>query len=275
MRWLVLWATLLVAAPASAEFSFVASTDSDNGAVFRATNARVAWLDADLNGQPGHTTPQEPIYMDVDGSGTISYGDLRLTPYGRFPAGSAVGVSDGDLGLALHGTKAWFASTTGGEWLIDMDQNVRASVGDLRVQGSQAGTRLAAGDPGLDQALTRQQLQVSESVRVGWSDPNGNGVVDPGESIYLDLVKQTGSRTVIETGDVRLTSASFDPDGAGSDPPADTPTGGESAPPSDSPPSGGPADREARPDGFTRILSIVNLVGLVALAAWLVTKHRN
>ncbi len=266
----------LCTGPAAALVSFVASTDADAGAPYRPMNGRIAWIDADLNGQPGHTMPAEPIYLDADGSASVSYGDLRLTSYGSLPPGTGVGVSDSDLGLPLLGTKAWFAATDAGIWYIDMDQNVRVSVGDLRLQGEDAGTRVAAGAPDAGQTLNRQQIQMVESVRLGWSDPNGNNVVDPGESLYLDLANDAVSRTRVDVGDLRLATRPHQPAVApAADPLPAAPNDPDGPSRAEGDGTGAEAQTSPSGDGFTRVLSIVNLVGLVAVAAWLATTRRH
>jgi hypothetical protein len=56
---------------------------------------------------PGTYQANESIYRDVDGSGTVSMGDVRLAAVGAFPAGSVVSAGDPDVGQFLRQFRLW------------------------------------------------------------------------------------------------------------------------------------------------------------------------
>lgn len=108
----------------------------------------------------------EDIYADMDDSGDVSAGDVRLTPAGGFPAGSTV-AADGDVGvpLVLFNLLERFADTvtadsvyTPGEAVyLDNDDDYTVTAGDTRITaagGFPAGSVVAAGDADVGQDLS-------------------------------------------------------------------------------------------------------------------------
>jgi hypothetical protein len=65
----------------------------------------------------------EVVYRDVDGSVTVSGGDIRLTAFGAFPAGSVVQAGDPDVFAVL----VPFAASDG---FVDLDSSGNYSVGE-------------------------------------------------------------------------------------------------------------------------------------------------
>jgi hypothetical protein len=55
----------------------------------------------------GVYTGTEAVYRDVDGSGTVTAGDVRLTAVGAFAAGSVVAAADSDVGQFLRPFAPW------------------------------------------------------------------------------------------------------------------------------------------------------------------------
>ena len=78
--------------------STVAPGDADAGTALVTFAANELFTDDDNDGRyaPGHG-----LYRDVDNSGTVTAGDVRLVPVGAFPAGSVVAGGDADAGRAL------------------------------------------------------------------------------------------------------------------------------------------------------------------------------
>jgi hypothetical protein len=101
----------------------------------------------------------EPLYFDLDDSGSVSAGDRRATAAAGFAAGTTVAAGDGDAGTALvaFGLREQFADTvtadfiyTDGEPLYDdADLGFTVSAGDTRLTPAgafAAGSVVAAGD---------------------------------------------------------------------------------------------------------------------------------
>src|SRR5437667_333930 len=79
-RLLPLAALLLLALPAHAAgpafLAAVAPGDADNNLELHTARVTVGYLDANGNGHPD-TQPDEMLYLDLDASGSVTYGDLR------------------------------------------------------------------------------------------------------------------------------------------------------------------------------------------------------
>jgi len=108
----------------------------------------------------------EYIYRDVDSSGKVSVGDVRLTPVGSYAAGSTVAAGNSDIGQNLVA----FASNEKhrenvatnslfdpGEYIYrDVDSSGKVSVGDVRltpVGSYAAGSIVATGNSDINQNL--------------------------------------------------------------------------------------------------------------------------
>ena len=112
------------------------------------------------------TVSWEYIYRDVDSSGKVSVGDVRLTPVGSYSAGSTVAAGNSDIGQNLVA----FASNEKhrenvvanslfdpGEYIYrDVDSSTKVSVGDVRltpVGSYPAGSVVATGNSDINQNL--------------------------------------------------------------------------------------------------------------------------
>jgi hypothetical protein len=108
----------------------------------------------------------EPIYLDMDDSGTASVGDVRATAAAGFAAGSVVAAGNADVGTALvafGGAELW--ADTGapvgvynnGEPIYrDNDGTARVSIGDTRITPAgafAAGSVVAAGEADINTFL--------------------------------------------------------------------------------------------------------------------------
>ncbi len=117
MRWILLGLPLLFVVPqAAATFvAEVAGTNPDANATQRSQPAKLAYLDANGNGRPDRIDPKEPLYLDMDASATISYGDVGILP-GAFasdaqvPAPAAIApaeTADDTPAVAAQPTDSW------------------------------------------------------------------------------------------------------------------------------------------------------------------------
>lgn len=91
----------------------------------------------------------DPSYLDVDASGSVSLGDLRLTAFGGLRAGRWVGAADGDVAAALADgpqSEACFVDHDGdgapdlAERLYSQAACEAVSVGDLRLASTGGGS---------------------------------------------------------------------------------------------------------------------------------------
>lgn len=178
----------------------VAAGDADIDRTLRISSGRIGFLDADGDALPDSAAPDEPFYLDVNGDRAASYGDLRLTPFLNYKAGSTVDYTNRDFGLLLLYPTGWFAHDASGAWYFDTDGLRVASPGDLYLTGPDAGTKVRLRDPAFGTLLQPAQENVPVLARMGWLDLDGDLEPDPGEPTYVDL---DGDREV-SPGDLRL-----------------------------------------------------------------------
>jgi hypothetical protein len=242
-------------------------------------DAAIAFLDANHNGKVDATDPDEPVYLDMDHDGTVGYADIRLTPFLHYPAGSLVGLSNRDLGFRLATASGWFAFSTTDAWYLDFDSSNSATVGDLRLSGTLFGTKVAVGNPDQGTPLSPAQAWQTPTSRVALRDANSNGLYDPGETVYLDMDANvpSGARKV-SVDDARLTPSAMvvDKDLTRADvdqaiaaalPVAKTTTGTYTN-------TLGSSESWRLLDWFLVGLTVLNLVGLVAIVRRLNHNHR-
>lgn len=203
---LLLAALLAAAIPAAAATGFepVRAGAEGLGAELSPSGATLGYLDADADNRVDEANPDEPAYLDVDHDGRVGYGDLRLTPFAAYPAGSRVDLTSRDFGLVLAQPPGWFGSSDGA-WYVDFDFSGTVTAGDLRADGAQAGTKVHAGDGDLGAALATAQTGVTPANRIGMRDLDHDGRADFDEPLYLDLdgTSATGGRKV-SAGDLRI-----------------------------------------------------------------------
>lgn len=269
----------LTALPAQAQatsFQVVAAGDAAEGKTLSGLQAGLGYVEANGNGRPDPAAPAEPVYLDADGSRTVTYGDLRLTAHGNYPAGSTVDVTNTDLNLVLAVPQGWIASTAQGAWLADLDGDRQVSAGDVRLSGG-FGAHVLPGDGDLRTGLQQAQQATSALARIGYLDSDSDGGHDPAEPLVFDLDPSgsAGSGRVT-AGDLRIqpgapgldngpTRAEFDqatgktatgaPGGSGS-------TGGVTVV-SDKSDAGGSG--WGMPETVLLVLGLVNLAGLAVL----------
>jgi hypothetical protein len=209
--------TLLVAAlaatalslPAQAQsstFSVVAQGDAADGRTLStlAAGAGIGYFDADNDGAADPSSPTEPVYLDLDGSHSVSYGDVRLAAHGHYPAASTVDVTNADLSLPLTAPRGWLASTAQAAWYLDLDGNLQVSAGDLRLS-DRFGGHVGAGDGDVRTPLQAAQTATPSFGRIGYVDGNSNGRADAGEGLYFDLdASGAPGSGKVNAGDLRV-----------------------------------------------------------------------
>lgn len=168
----------------------------------------------------------ELLYLDLTTvpANQVTAGDLRLS---RFPnctgagtppclAGSLVRTGDADIAKALEAFVSnppvrslnGDADTTldEDEYLyMDLNNNRLVDAGDRRLNRVATfpfGSVVATGDLDAGKALMASPNDYT-AYNVHWADPNGNGTVDDGEPVYLDLVG-FGQTAGLEALDIRL-----------------------------------------------------------------------
>jgi hypothetical protein len=151
--------------------------------------------------------------------GIISQGDVRLSPFAGFPAGTRVKTIDPDAGRLINAfpvTANWvYSALFGGVppqpcviddpvyWAVNAASVVH-SVTDLRlskIQNLNPGTwaKYSDGDFNYPIGLLNNALLMIR-------DLNGNGQYDDSDSVYLKI--NNASPTEVQPGDLRLTAIS-------------------------------------------------------------------
>lgn len=171
----------------------VGGSDPDVGDALRMRHVVFSFLDANGNGKADRIDPTEPLYLDLDGSDDVTYRDLRLSPYGDYPAGSSVNVTDGDVGRPLNALSGWFARGTVG-WVADLDGSLTLTPGDLLL-----------GD-GAPVAIV-QQTATGETLRgLGAAGFLGTGLAPNVHYLDADVATSGGA---VSDGDLRLNPGPF------------------------------------------------------------------
>jgi hypothetical protein len=202
-------ATLLLSAvPASAAEPLVAVVprgDPDVGAAFaEARGAAFAFLDANGNTALDRADPDEPVYIDADGSRAVSHGDLRLTAFGRYPAGTVVELANRDFGRPLTVLIGWLAHD-GDTWYFDADAGSKVSVGDLRLAAGGV-EKVGPGD-----AMLNRGLEATPSPRgtLFHLDRDRDNARDALEPILIDQDASGAGYRTVSAGDLRFTPSGF------------------------------------------------------------------
>lgn len=242
----------------------------DNGRALTAMNAHVAWLDGDGDRQPD---ADEPVYLDLDASGAASVGDLRLTAFDTYGAGTEVAVTNRDTGRALFRSNGWFGQA-GGAWYADLDGGKSVSEHDVRLDGVPQRVTASSGERG--QPLSYPTIALLPG-SVAVDDLDRDGIRDRGESAYLDL--DTSARSgppIVGPGDLRFKSQGAGLDNAPTRAEFDAATGREPSTGSDGAGSTGGGvtivgDEDdggsgwGTPETVLLVLGLVNLAGLAVL----------
>ncbi|MDI6860537.1 MAG: stalk domain-containing protein [Caldisericia bacterium] len=203
------------------------------------TGVDIEWTDVNGNGlfDPGTDIAPlagdnnlielyEYIYKDMDSSGTISIGDIRVSEVKIFdtsindwiiyPSGSKVQFGDKDLSLAgdtpadsinliSFTSSEKFVDTNGNglyDWgepiYIDVDNSGTVSSGDIRlawVSNYKPNSIVGPTDTDITHSLNSFQ-----SSPIKFVDNNGDVAWNPGEPLYID----TNGNGIVEIGDIRL-----------------------------------------------------------------------
>jgi hypothetical protein len=180
---------------ASAQFiADVGGNDPDANASYTNNRAALGFLDGNGDGHLQVANPAEPVYIDLDNSNSVTYGDIRLTAFTPYAAGTRVDLTNVDAGRPLASVTGWFAKGADG-WVADLDGSGTLSVGDLRFIG-EVPRQAMPGDADLGLALTPL---------VG----GHNFAMTTGGGLFLDVdVSGTGGGRV-SPGDARITPGPF------------------------------------------------------------------
>lgn len=212
-RLLALGALLLLAVPAHAAagdfVTTVGASDPDVNRQLHTARATVGYLDGNRNAR-ADAQPDETLYLDLDDSGAVSYGDLRLSPFDTYAAGTVVDLPNRDVGRPLAtAANAWFAQAggPGGAWMVDVDASATVTAGDVAFAA--APSRVAAGDARIGQALSRPADAPTRAY--GWTSADGRGAEAP---FYIDLDPPTSAGSRTSPGDLRVSPTGFAPDNA-------------------------------------------------------------
>jgi hypothetical protein len=194
-----------VSAQTDSTFSVIALGDGFEGRSIVATNTLLGFTDLDSDGRADAGEPDETVYLDIDGSRSVTYGDVRLSTFLDYAAGTTVAATNRDLGRALTTAQGWIASTSTGTWVMDVDGDRAISVGDVRFSAT-FGDRVLAGDADLRTSLQPAQQQTSSLSRLGYLDLDSDNARDPREPLIFDL-DPNGSpgQGKATNGDLRLT----------------------------------------------------------------------
>lgn len=236
-------ALILAAAPVQGKsepfFGEVKAGDGDVGVPFQSTHAPVAFIDGNGNGKADASDPDEPLYLDLDASGTVSHSDLRLTVFLGHGAGTLVDLADADAGRILTNSASAFLARSGSTWWLDLAGNYAVDVGDLRLDAS-GPVKMHAGDAGLGTTLT-----------VGGSAQTGFVSLTEGSTshavVYIDEDAYGNGGGHVTPGDLRFTAQTAT--SAASGPAASLVTPGESG--------------WRLLDGILVVLAVLNLAGLL------------
>ncbi|MEA3191468.1 MAG: hypothetical protein QOD77_2050 [Thermoplasmata archaeon] len=196
---------LAVSATAATTFEAVRPGAEALGADLAVSGATIGFLDADGDNRVDEANPDEPAYVDVDHDGRASYGDIRLTAFAAYPAGTRVDFTSRDFGLTLAQPAGWFATGEEG-WYLDFDFTGTVTEGDLRADGPRAATKAHAGDSDLGDPLTQAQVGMLPASRIAVRDLDHDGRAGLDEPLYLDMdgASPTGGARRVSVGDVRI-----------------------------------------------------------------------
>lgn len=164
----------------------------------------------------------DPLYVDSDGSGSVTAGDVRLAPIVgcrtgvTCPAGSYVVAGDLNMTETLTALNALTVEIRG----HDADANGTVDAGDTiyltstgagsvtsdhrrlsRVGVHALGTSVAAADNDQGRGLGLS----FDGAQIWFDDVDGDGSPEPGEALYLDL-DGSGLGPGLEEGDYHLTT---------------------------------------------------------------------
>ncbi|MHB8633303.1 MAG: hypothetical protein ACYDBQ_04950 [Thermoplasmatota archaeon] len=260
--WILL--VLLVAAAqaaAPAFLSVVVESDSDIAEPLQPQPALVMWYDANGNQKLDLSSPAEPVYLEIANGQSVTYGDIRLTPFANYPAQSVVDLADRDVGRPLSGA-SWVGSD-GGTWYADVDGNHAVSAGDIRMGSTLE--MVAPGDSAIGHGLSMADTGGLPRGQV-WA-PANRGVAGP---LYVDPAPYGPGARSVGPGFLRIQATGFFAEAA----PAPVTVTVTKLPVATSPPTTAATVVTVAPSpgGFSAmelllaLVGIVNLVGLVIVA---------
>jgi len=148
--------------------------------------------------------PEDPVYINiVPSDNEVSENDVRLTPFGDFPAGSQVNKADNDIGktltkfgsgtiplaepryLDVNGDKAYSLEDP-----VYLDINPgKVSSNDVRIsnyKGLPAGARVTESDSDNDLPTTTLPVMLSFFNTNGNINNGGFAIYDEGDMVYMD-----------------------------------------------------------------------------------------
>lgn len=223
---LALLAVLALAVPVHAQsrsyLSTVAGGDVDNGQPLVSSAAALGFFDANSNGRPDAASPHEPSYLDLDNNQFVSYGDVRLTTYMGYTAGSVVDAGDTDLARPLTGG-GWIGQTSAHHWYADVNGDRSVSAGDVDL-ATLAQTTTSASE--LGQGLTGADAQGQPRNTVWWSDTAHDQHRNVLNAVYLGVGAFVSGPRSVAAGDLRLQPTGFSLPPAAASPAPASPTPG-------------------------------------------------
>jgi hypothetical protein len=196
---------LILSAADASEYAFgtkVLPADTDVGKPIFAMpdGTTIAFWDTGV--VPGYDEG-DVVYLHTSQDVTVSANDIRLTPFGGFPAGSKVTPFDKDIGMPLTPLPASIRYLNiYGSVYYDLDDPVyihqdfpcsnppasfETITNDIRltgVQGLMPGTKVKDFDPDHNKLFG---VNPPELVPIGFFDVNGNGVFDYPDDVYLNF----------------------------------------------------------------------------------------
>ena len=185
------------------------------------------YVDPDFAFYDGNTKglfePNDPVYIHISPTDSVvNVNDVRLTPFGNFPAGSQVGITDPDVGYPLShfGTKGYPGAEVryfdvNGNKTYSLDSSVyldfnpgTVTSGDIRLTNSSpmfygAGTRVK--DSEIDSGKRTELLPgVLEFYNANGNTKNdASAAYDSGDLIYMATQSPFLEVTI---NDIRLSS---------------------------------------------------------------------
>lgn len=222
-RLLILMAVLMAIGSAAGDPSYgskVLPYDADESRALSAFSSAPVFAYSDANIR-GVFDISDPVYIDVDPSDdAVNENDVRLTPFGTYPAGSQVRLGDQDYGYKL--TPFGIGGMPGAQLVyFDVDgdgaysivdpvyldvgpEYGRIDAGDVRITGYmtlQAGSRVRDSDPDNDKPAPVLPGLLCFMNLNGNINSGGWAIYDQGDRIYVDTQHPFYTVTV---NDIRL-----------------------------------------------------------------------
>jgi hypothetical protein len=210
--------SLILNSAGASEYAFgtkVNATDSDIGKPLFAMPSATTIAFWDTGVVPGYDDT-DVVYLHTSSALSITANDVRLTPFGIFPAGSKVTQYDNDIGMPLTGFAGGFSIRyldLYGSASYDLKDPVYVHqnamvpnpgaymtvTNDIRLT-LEPGTRIRDFDLDHNKVLGIAPTSLGP---IGFFDVNGNGLYDYSDDVYLNYPSGVPKMTV-SVNNVRL-----------------------------------------------------------------------